>query len=510
MRYLKFLFIVMVVKSIHVFSIEDNLNYATVQIKTVSGSGTGFLFQFPIPGRSEQIPAIITNKHVKGDSTAGSIVFHIQDEAGEAKSLMECEISGSLWRWIDHPGDVDLSALLLAPIMEEMDSKGVRPFYRFLSSANIITQEQLDRLFSVNNIIMVGYPIGLIDHTRNFPIFRQGITATHPGLSFKGKAEFLIDSACWPGSSGSPVFMSPCMVKTRGITYIDGGDFGYKLLGVLWGGPQYTATGDIVPVEIPMTKAPVSLTSLPTNLGFVIHAREILEIGVEILRSFQPAAVSLSDGLEEPPAEEGVAGAGSAAPSASEGGPETSVISATYGNGFSGVRRLVGEGLRLIPSGLIKFERGDLTGIPRLCLSTERKDLIEKRTWESFAEAAKDLIKRESPSLLKLSTIAFNLLEVINETAKPLMITIIGSEETKEIDQVVEREQKKLFYLDLETLYDPYMVRGTLAARGTFSDLGVVNTAASASITLDQSYVKLIFTTFLTKLNVRTGSLMGV
>lgn len=53
---------------------------------------------------------------------------------------------------------------------------------------------------------MVSYPIGLIDNINNFPIFRRGITASHPGLSFKVKPEFLIDASCWPGSSGSSVF----------------------------------------------------------------------------------------------------------------------------------------------------------------------------------------------------------------------------------------------------------------------------------------------------------------
>jgi len=54
---------------------------------------------------------------------------------------------------------------------------------------------------------MVGYPIGLWDEKNNYPIFRKGITATHPANDYNGKSEFMIDAACFPGSSGSPVYI---------------------------------------------------------------------------------------------------------------------------------------------------------------------------------------------------------------------------------------------------------------------------------------------------------------
>jgi len=54
---------------------------------------------------------------------------------------------------------------------------------------------------------MVGYPVGIWDSANNMPVIRRGITATHPGKDYEGKSEFMIDAACFPGSSGSPVFL---------------------------------------------------------------------------------------------------------------------------------------------------------------------------------------------------------------------------------------------------------------------------------------------------------------
>ncbi len=53
---------------------------------------------------------------------------------------------------------------------------------------------------------MVGYPVGLWDSVNNMPILRRGSTATLLDWTYEGRQEFVIDAACFPGSSGSPVF----------------------------------------------------------------------------------------------------------------------------------------------------------------------------------------------------------------------------------------------------------------------------------------------------------------
>lgn len=468
-------------------TIEDAFNYATVQIKTASGSGTGFFFSFDATP-TEQIPCLITNKHVKRDSTEGSIVFHSQNLEGNPEGMMECVVSGDLWRWIDHPGEVDLSALLLGPVLQKMDSEGFRPFWRHLTRDNMIIDELLDKLTPVSDILMVGYPIALVDDTNNFPIFRQGITATHPGVCFKGKSEFLIDAACWPGSSGSPVFLrgNPA-TRDRSIRIGSGGPFEGKLLGVLWGGPQYTTTGEIVATEIPMVHAAVPV--IPANLGFVIHSGEILQVGDEVLKKLlTPAPVASDEVVVSSTARLDVGKA-----------TETSALVSSEYMLKSLARGVMACAEMVRPVNLVRFTRSDLTGIPRLTFSQARVDFIKDRNWDAFTEAAQALAKEENPSFLGLRTIAFNLLEIVNENTGPLSIIIVGEEEAKKIDQLVVTG-RKLFYLDLNTLYDSYVVEGSLPDGGFF------NVARSDRLNYNQAHVKVTFKkNLLRKLEARLG-----
>lgn len=64
-----------------------------------------------------------------------------------------------------------------------------------------------NELAALENVVMVGYPNGLYDTVNNYPLFRTGKTATHPAIDYNGKKKALLDMACLPGSSGSPVFI---------------------------------------------------------------------------------------------------------------------------------------------------------------------------------------------------------------------------------------------------------------------------------------------------------------
>lgn len=135
------------------------------------------------------------------------------------------------------------------------------------------TQEEWLELTAIEDIVMVGYPIGLWDDVNNRPIVRKGITASHPAVAFKGKREFLIDAACFPGSSGSPVFLLNIgSYATRNATCIG---HRIKLLGVLYGGPQHTVTGEIKILEIPMAQQALAISAIPMNLGIVIRSDRI-------------------------------------------------------------------------------------------------------------------------------------------------------------------------------------------------------------------------------------------
>jgi len=161
------------------------------------------------------------------------------------------------------------------PLFRAAEAKGATPFRVSLDKSLVPDDSQLQELDLSEDVTMIGYPNGLWDQRNNMPIFRRGATATHPALDWNGKSEFLIDAACFPGSSGSPVFLVNVggYSDKRGNTVI--GEDRLKLLGILYAGPQHVADGTITVVPVPTAAIPIAQTAIPLNLGFIIKARAL-------------------------------------------------------------------------------------------------------------------------------------------------------------------------------------------------------------------------------------------
>ena len=251
--------------------------------------GTGFFFSFLHSESAENTnPVLITNKHVVED--AESITFHMtrSSSAGEPVigDFVQLRIKDIAARTINHPDtDVDLCAFLVGPLLNEANLKGQPFFYRHLTQTMIATPDELVDLVALDDVIMVGYPIGLWDAENNMPIFRRGVTATHPYLDYNGRKEFLVDMACFPGSSGSPVFLyNPNGYRSRdGNYHIDGQRI--KLLGTLYAGPVLNTQGELQIVPAPTASKAVAISPIPINVGVVIKAERILELAT-IVESF--------------------------------------------------------------------------------------------------------------------------------------------------------------------------------------------------------------------------------
>jgi hypothetical protein len=104
----------------------------------------------------------------------------------------------------------------------------------------------------------------------------------------------MIDAACFPGSSGSPIMIyewGSYAPKTGGL--VAGSRF--ILLGVLFAGPVYTAEGKIEVVDVPTRQVPVAKSRIPFNLGIAIKASEIL-VFKKLIPEPQAQQVAPSDG----------------------------------------------------------------------------------------------------------------------------------------------------------------------------------------------------------------------
>jgi hypothetical protein len=263
----------------------EQLAHSTVRIacRMADGSvstGSGFFYAF-VKKETSSVPAIVTNKHVvKGAVSAEfSLTLRGQDDGPVVGQHITIQLDQFESRWLPHPDpQVDLCVMPIAPLLSDAAAVGKTFFFVSLEESLLPTEAELSDLSALEEILMIGYPNGIWDATNNMPILRRGITATHPNLDYEGRKEFMIDAACFPGSSGSPVFLFNASGWTdrKGNTMMGG--VRAKLLGVLYAGPQHTATGEVRIVNVPTQQRAIALSTIPNNLGLVIKAARLREM----------------------------------------------------------------------------------------------------------------------------------------------------------------------------------------------------------------------------------------
>jgi V8-like Glu-specific endopeptidase len=277
-------------------TISEKLMFSTTRVEALlsSGqisSGSGCLVN--IAAGANRVPLLVTNKHVIQGSTANKIWIHrVNSASGSAiptpsTTSIEINLPGES-EWISHPDDaVDLCAFPVGHIINECEKNGNALYVNPFPAEQFATPLALDELNMVEEVTMVGYPNGLWDATNNLPLFRRGVTASHPAIDFNGKSEFVVDIACFPGSSGSPVFLNPEeSVMTTKQGNITVGSPRIFLLGMLYAGPQINAQGSITVQFVPTT-TPTTTTPVMMHLGYVIKAIEIKKLCDHAIKIFK-------------------------------------------------------------------------------------------------------------------------------------------------------------------------------------------------------------------------------
>lgn len=267
-------------------ALSEKLLFATLRLEVEAPgggrTGTGFLFSHSIE-RDLILPLLVTNKHVVENGTMLKTQIHRADGNGQP-ILSQSELITIVnpgQTFISHPNpDVDLCAFCVGPILTQTRAGGTDLFSQPLSSSLLPTEQKLDDLSAVEDVVMVGYPIGLWDAANNLPLIRRGITASHPRVDFDGKQLGLIDAACFPGSSGSPVLVlnEGTHFAKRGIVIVESRII---LLGVLCSVPYYEPDGRIEVRTIPTSPTsvlPVPVIQQMVHLGFYVKAKAVQEL----------------------------------------------------------------------------------------------------------------------------------------------------------------------------------------------------------------------------------------
>lgn len=249
--------------------------FTTARLEAPDGSsGTGFFYYFKV--NDVTYPVLITNKHVVNNNIKERMTFFLHLKDGEISSSENYKVTYET-EWIFH-STKDLCFCFVNPLFEEVKRRtGKEVFVIPIDDSILATPQIISELSAIEELVMVGYPIGLWDTKNNFPIFRRGYTASHPAFDFNETGIGLVDMACFPGSSGSPIFI----LNENGYSDKNGnmylGATRVILIGILFSGPQYAANGQIIVTTTPTAQSIHSSTPVMTNLGYYIKASELLE-----------------------------------------------------------------------------------------------------------------------------------------------------------------------------------------------------------------------------------------
>ncbi len=188
------------------------------------GLGTGFVVARIINDKGTRL-FLATNKHVLHEETdmreeALEIILHVNFKnvdgtiKGETAKIPLNLDDGSK-RWREHPDrDVDVLAFDITALKaqySQLETKWVK--YDLFGTSGRIKQYDIT---IGEDILVIGYPLGLRHAETNYPLVRAGIIATRIGECLEDEVKkkdgtyrkrqlrgFLIDGGAIPGSSGS-------------------------------------------------------------------------------------------------------------------------------------------------------------------------------------------------------------------------------------------------------------------------------------------------------------------
>ncbi len=208
--------------------------YSTVYIQNHSTgqAGTAFLVSRRVGKESRKV-FLVSNKHV----LLPAPLKNIPEEPKEAKAtILINKLEQEKIRAINmqillrdeggvsyvkgHPNaNVDVAAIDVTKYISK--ERELIPEYKlgFIEENRFATREMMKQSFLSlgDRLLVLGYPLNLIEGGTSIPVGRDGIIASRPDLDFKGLPIILIDSTIVRGSSGSPVFTTilPYRWKTQ-------------------------------------------------------------------------------------------------------------------------------------------------------------------------------------------------------------------------------------------------------------------------------------------------------
>jgi hypothetical protein len=278
-------------------TIEDEWIFSAAYVanESTGGGGTGFFVAREVLTNAYRI-FLVSNRHVlaprdalpeETNRLAKAKVIVTRESHGqlftEAIDVTLRETNGTL-HVVNHPSPgVDIAVLEMSQYVVE--SGAIRKGYKvgFVPESRFVSRDTIASTHVTigQQIVMLGYPLNLIEGQTAIAVARSGAIATPADRDFRGRPVFLVDSATVRGSSGSPVFLPlrPYKVgrNSDGSKFVNyAGGYTPGLLGIV---AETVADWELILQKTDTFGLPPSKVSVITtaNLGVVFRADKISE-----------------------------------------------------------------------------------------------------------------------------------------------------------------------------------------------------------------------------------------
>jgi hypothetical protein len=269
-------------------TIAEQLYFTTILIESrtnegITSVGTGFIIDAEYKTRHGSF--LVTNKHVINGGTEGVLRFHLKQGGNlNLRQGYKLNVPNFKTYWISHPDSkVDVTVMSMSVVLEHAKQSVKELYYRSIPQSVCPSEKDLEELDALEELVFVGYPLGIYDEAHYLPVVRRGITASPLQVDHDGERKFLIDAAVFPGSSGSPVFiLDRGVYPKRGAGVVLGDRT--LFLGILSAGYYESSVGAVVQVPIPTGEQHLSgVGKQMINLGVVFKAETVFELAKSMI-----------------------------------------------------------------------------------------------------------------------------------------------------------------------------------------------------------------------------------
>jgi hypothetical protein len=178
-------------------------------------SGTVFVLGQPV-GTNMFSYVLVTAKHVLDDikGSSGTLILRKRNDDAFERFAHEIPLrTNGVGRWVTHP-EADV-AVMRVELPSDIDLQ--------LISTDLFATDQNLTDFEIGpgqELLVLGFPLGLEANAAGFPILRSGRIASFPLIPTSKTKTFLLDFQVFPGNSGGPVVLVARNPTFKGATHI--------------------------------------------------------------------------------------------------------------------------------------------------------------------------------------------------------------------------------------------------------------------------------------------------